>query len=101
MLDRLVGYKISPILWAKVRKGLSAGRVQSVATKMICDREAEIEKFIPQEYWSISLNTQNSNKENISFELSGNKNKKIEIKNEEQTNKILSEIKGKNLQVKK
>lgn len=95
MLDRLVGYKISPILWAKVRKGLSAGRVQSVATKMICDREAEIEKFIPQEYWSISLNTQNSNKENISFELSGNKNKKIEIKNEEQTNKILSEIKGK------
>ncbi|WP_455089564.1 type I DNA topoisomerase [Peptoanaerobacter stomatis] len=101
VLDRLVGYKISPILWAKVRKGLSAGRVQSVATKMICDREAEIEKFIPQEYWSISLNTQNSNKENISFELSGNKNKKIEINNEEQTNKILSEIKGKNLQVKK
>ncbi|MGP1487558.1 MAG: type I DNA topoisomerase [Peptoanaerobacter stomatis] len=101
VLDRLVGYKISPILWAKVRKGLSAGRVQSVATKMICDRESEIEKFIPQEYWSISLNTQNSNKENISFELSGNKNKKIEIKNEEQTNKILSEIKGKNLQVKK
>lgn len=101
VLDRLVGYKISPILWAKVRKGLSAGRVQSVATKMICDRESEIEKFIPQEYWSISLNAQNSNKENISFELSGNKNKKIEIKNEEQTNKILSEIKGKNLQVKK
>lgn len=76
VLDRLVGYKISPILWAKVRKGLSAGRVQSVATKMICDRESEIEKFIPQEYWSISLNAQNSNKENISFELSGNKNKK-------------------------
>ena len=101
VLDRLVGYKISPILWAKVRKGLSAGRVQSVATKMICDRESEIEKFIPQEYWSISLNAQNSNKENISFELSGNKNKKIEIKNEEQSSKILSDIKGKNLQVKK
>lgn len=101
VLDRLVGYKISPILWAKVRKGLSAGRVQSVATKMICDREAEIEKFIPQEYWSISLNAQNSNKENISFELSGNKNKKIEIKNEEQSSQILSDIKGKNLQVKK
>ncbi len=101
VLDRLVGYKISPILWAKVRKGLSAGRVQSVATKMICDRESEIEKFIPQEYWSISLNAQNSNKENISFELSGNKNKKIEIKNEEQSRKILSDIKGKNLQVKK
>ncbi|MBQ3424431.1 MAG: type I DNA topoisomerase, partial [Clostridia bacterium] len=54
VLDRLVGYKISPILWQKVKKGLSAGRVQSVATKIICDREAEIEAFIPEEYWTIS-----------------------------------------------
>ena len=54
MLDRLVGYKISPILWAKVKKGLSAGRVQSVATKMICDRENEIEIFMPEEYWTIA-----------------------------------------------
>lgn len=101
VLDRLVGYKISPILWAKVRKGLSAGRVQSVATKIICDREAEIEKFIPEEYWSIGLNAQNSKKENISFELSGHKNKKIKIENEEQSSKIVSEIKGKDLQIKK
>ncbi|MBQ3270809.1 MAG: type I DNA topoisomerase [Clostridia bacterium] len=54
VLDRLVGYKISPILWQKVKKGLSAGRVQSVATKIICDREAEIEAFIPEEYWTLS-----------------------------------------------
>ena len=54
VLDRLVGYKISPLLWAKVRKGLSAGRVQSVATAMICDREHEIDEFVPEEYWTIS-----------------------------------------------
>src|SRR4029453_2880726 len=54
VLDRLVGYKISPILWDKVRRGLSAGRVQSVALKIICDREREIEAFIPEEYWNIT-----------------------------------------------
>src|SRR5512144_226190 len=54
VLDRLVGYKISPILWDKVRRGLSAGRVQSVALKLVCDREREIDKFIPEEYWNIT-----------------------------------------------
>ncbi len=53
-LDRVVGYKISPLLWAKVKKGLSAGRVQSVAVRMVADREQEIEDFIPEEYWEIS-----------------------------------------------
>ena len=53
VLDRLVGYKLSPLLWDKVRRGLSAGRVQSVALKMICDREAEIEAFVPEEYWHL------------------------------------------------
>lgn len=53
ILDRLVGYKLSPFLWRKIRKGLSAGRVQSVAVKMICDRENEIRAFVSQEYWSI------------------------------------------------
>ena len=77
VLDRLVGYKISPILWSKVRKGLSAGRVQSAATKMICDREEEIEKFIPKEYWSILLETHNSKRKKIEFELSKYKNKKV------------------------
>src|SRR5215203_4577482 len=56
VLDRLVGYKISPILWDKVRRGLSAGRVQSVALKIICDREREIEAFVPEEYWTIDVN---------------------------------------------
>lgn len=55
MLDRLLGYQISPILWQKVRKGLSAGRVQSVTTKLICDREKEIKAFIPKEYWTIDV----------------------------------------------
>ena len=54
VLDRIVGYKMSPVLWKKVKKGLSAGRVQSVAVKLIVDREEEIEKFIPEEYWNIS-----------------------------------------------
>ena len=65
VLDRIVGYKISPILWAKVKKGLSAGRVQSVATRMICDREEEIQNFTPEEYWSIEavLTEQKKNKD--------------------------------------
>lgn len=53
MLDRMVGYKISPLLWAKIKRGLSAGRVQSVALRIICDREEEINAFIPEEYWTI------------------------------------------------
>ena len=53
MLDRMVGYRISPLLWSKVKRGLSAGRVQSVALRLICDREQEIDAFIPKEYWSL------------------------------------------------
>ena len=54
ILDRLVGYQISPYLWDKVKRGLSAGRVQSVAVRMICDREDEINKFVPEEYWNLA-----------------------------------------------
>lgn len=61
VLDRIVGYKISPVLWKKVKKGLSAGRVQSVAVKLIVDRENEIEKFIPEEYWNINLEVSDKN----------------------------------------
>ena len=100
MLDRLVGYKISPILWSKVRKGLSAGRVQSAATKMICDREEEIEKFVPKEYWSILLDAHNSKRKKIEFELSKYKNKKIEICDKNQSDKIVSDIENKDILVK-
>ena len=62
ILDRLVGYKISPILWKKVHRGLSAGRVQSVALRMVCEREREILAFKPREYWSISLELEGSEK---------------------------------------
>ena len=100
VLDRLVGYKISPILWSKVRKGLSAGRVQSAATKMICDREEEIEKFVPKEYWSILLDAHNSKRKKIEFELSKYKNKKIEICDKKQSDKIVSDIENKDILVK-
>ncbi len=99
VLDRLLGYQISPILWQKVRKGLSAGRVQSVTTKLICDREKEIKEFIPVEYWTIDLDAKTSNDENISLKFYGKDNKKIDIENEAMVNEILSNIEGKNLDV--
>lgn len=94
ILDRLVGYKISPILWAKVRKGLSAGRVQSVATRLIVDREVEINAFIPQEFWTISseLQGKQSTKKFIANFYGKNK-KKVELQNEEEANVILDDIK--------
>ncbi len=93
VLDRIVGYKISPLLWKKVKKGLSAGRVQSVATKMICDREEEIDSFVSQEYWSI-ISKLAKPKVNPSFEarFHGTQNEKVELTNEEQVNAILKEI---------
>jgi DNA topoisomerase-1 len=93
VLDRIVGYKISPLLWKKVKKGLSAGRVQSVATKMICDREEEIENFESQEYWSI-ISKLTKPKVNPSFEAKfyGIGREKIELTNEEQVNGILDEV---------
>lgn len=87
ILDRIVGYKISPLLWKKVKKGLSAGRVQSVATRLIVDREAEIEEFVPKEYWTIQAMLK---KENITFpaRFHGDAKGKIEIENEEQARAI-------------
>ena len=94
VLDRIVGYKISPVLWKKVRRGLSAGRVQSVAVRLIVEREEEIEKFIPQEYWNIYVKLLDE-KSNNTFEAKfyGKNGKKLEINNKEQVDKILSEIK--------
>lgn len=84
VLDRLVGYQISPLLWQKVKRGLSAGRVQSAALKMICDREREINSFIPEEYWVMSADFC----DNFIANLSKYKNKALEIKNEEEASLV-------------
>ena len=96
VLDRIVGYKISPVLWKKVKRGLSAGRVQSVAVKLIVDREEEIAKFIPEEYWNIYA-TLMEEKTNKTFEARfvGKDGKKMEIHSKEEVEKILADIKGK------
>ena len=93
VLDRIVGYKISPVLWKKVRRGLSAGRVQSVAVKLIVDREEEIEKFIPEEYWNIYayLLCQKSKKV-FEAKFYGKDNKKQELHKQEEVNEILKNI---------
>ena len=92
-LDRMVGYLISPLLWAKIKRGLSAGRVQSVALRIICDREAEIEAFIPEEYWTFDaeLKMPGSTK-NILAKYYGTTEGKAEIKNKEQADAILKDI---------
>lgn len=100
ILDRLVGYKISPILWNKIRRGLSAGRVQSVATRIICLKEKEIEEFEPEEYWSLDLSAYKDSKKNsVDFSFYGKKSKKIELKEKAQVDKIIHEIDGKNLKI--
>lgn len=101
VLDRLVGYKISPILWAKIRKGLSAGRVQSVTTKLVCDREKEIEAFEPEEYWSLNLKAKTKEKKTIDFKFFGNTDGKMDIKTNEQVDEILRKIEKKDLEIEK
>jgi len=97
VLDRLVGYKISPLLWKKVRKGLSAGRVQSLATKLVCDREVEIEQFIPKEYWSLDAMLV---KNNVNYKASfygtkvNGKEKKVELNSKEDVDNIINDIEG-------
>lgn len=99
VIDRLLGYQISPVLWQKLRKGLSAGRVQSVTTKLICDREKEINTFEPVEYWTIDAKSESKTGEDIDFKLSAIDGKKAEIHNEEEVNKILEIIENKDLHV--
>ena len=94
ILDRIVGYKLSPFLWKKVRRGLSAGRVQSVAVRIIVDREEEIRKFKPQEYWSIDAKLRGkASRKAFAAKLYG-KDKKISIKTKEEADAILKELEG-------
>lgn len=103
ILDRLVGYNLSPFLWKKVKRGLSAGRVQSVAVRLICEREREIEDFKPQEYWTIIafLSKNGEQFEAILFKKNGNFIDKFEIKTKKEAEKIIEELKNGKYKVKK
>ncbi|MDR3275420.1 MAG: type I DNA topoisomerase [Endomicrobium sp.] len=100
ILDRLIGYKLSPLLWKKVKLGLSAGRVQSVAVMIICNREEEIKSFVPMEYWTIEAELSKIGQDTVSafkaqlFSKSGVKFDKLAIKNKEQSDEILKEFEG-------
>ncbi|MBR3509123.1 MAG: type I DNA topoisomerase [Lachnospiraceae bacterium] len=94
MLDRMVGYRISPLLWAKIKRGLSAGRVQSVALRIICDREAEIENFTPEEYWSLEADLKIPGaKKPVVAKYYGSGSSKKELNCEEDVNQVLKDIK--------
>ncbi len=95
MLDRMVGYSISPLLWAKVKRGLSAGRVQSVALRMICDREDEIQAFIPEEYWNLEAELmQEGSQKPMKAKLHGTRQGKLAIHKKEEMDQVLADLKG-------
>lgn len=98
VLDRLLGYQISPILWQKVRRGLSAGRVQSVTTKIICDREKEIEAFVPEEYWSLVLVCR-IGESIIEFNFYGDENGKLDLNDQDTVDAIIRAIESKKLKI--
>lgn len=100
VLDRLVGYEISPILWKNVKWGLSAGRVQSAALKLICDKEEEIKAFEPKEYWTVDCVLKKERKK-FPIKLTKYENKKIEISNENEANKVISDLKENEYRVEK
>ena len=99
ILDRIVGYKLSPFLWRKVRTGLSAGRVQSVVTRMVVDREREIRAFVPQEYWSIDV-VLNQAEKDFTAHFFGNEQGKQELPDETSVQKVLADIDGRPYEVK-
>ena len=99
ILDRIVGYRLSPFLWRKVKRGLSAGRVQSVATRLVVDRENEIRAFQPEEYWSIEAALRTQAGGVFTARYYGEPDGKVELKNEEQTHKIVDDVTGKSFLV--
>lgn len=100
ILDRIVGYKISPLLWAKVKRGLSAGRVQSVALRIICDREDEINAFIPEEYWTLDAKLKaDGEKKPLTAKFHGDENGKLAITCREDADRIMDEIRGERFEV--
>ncbi|MCI7524035.1 MAG: type I DNA topoisomerase [Roseburia hominis] len=100
ILDRIVGYKISPLLWAKVKRGLSAGRVQSVALRIICDREDEINAFIPEEYWTLDAKLKaDGEKKPLTAKFHGDENGKLAIACREEADRIMDEIRGERFEV--
>ena len=100
MLDRMVGYRISPLLWAKVKRGLSAGRVQSVALRIIADREEEINSFVPEEYWSLDAQfAVKGEKKSLTARFYGTEKEKIEIHSREEMDRILKAVQGARFQV--
>ena len=99
-LDRMVGYRISPLLWAKVKRGLSAGRVQSVALRIICDREAEIGAFIPEEYWTLEADLAvEGEKKPVTARYHGEGSHKAEIRSKEQMDALLKSLEGASFKV--
>ncbi len=100
MLDRMVGYSISPLLWAKVKRGLSAGRVQSVALRMICDREEEIAAFIPEEYWSLEAKlVQKGSRKVLNAKFYGTRSQKLALHTKEDVDRVLAGLDGQSWQV--
>ena len=91
VLDRIVGYKISPILWKKVKSGLSAGRVQTVALRLVVEKEREIRNFVPEEYWTLEVILE-KDKQKVTAHFFGKDGKKVKISNEKQLNEILEKL---------
>jgi len=99
VVDRIVGYLLSDLLWKKVKRGLSGGRVQSVALKLICDREEEINNFIPEEYWSIEADMKVSSKERFEAKYIGTENNKVELSNGKDAQEVVDYVKDKDFVV--
>jgi DNA topoisomerase-1 len=99
LLDRLVGYRLSPLLWKKVRKGLSAGRVQSVAVRIICEREEEIRNFEEEEYWTLEIVLKNEAGEELKADLYRIDNKKFDLENKEEVDQVIADIKKEEFEI--